>query len=129
MIHKIRIDLLRVTIWVTFVDEFETVREKVENWLNCQIGDSENGHGIDRVGGFSVAKARRCVLWIGPQCKRPQVFHECYHATQQILHEIGCNGKDEEINAHLNEFINEHVLTLWEKHIKSRAEKKEGPKL
>lgn len=65
--------------------------------------------------GFCYRRGRKIALWFHPSAQRSVVFHECFHATVGLLEEIGANGKDEELNAHLCEMVTEKTLSLWEK--------------
>lgn len=109
--HIFRIDMLRAKVAVRFDDKCSVAREFAQKFLNCPIHSDKD----ESIAGFAIAHCRRVAIWLGPDCKRQQVFHECYHATQRLLEEIGSEGKDEELNAHLHEFITERVLVLWEK--------------
>lgn len=106
-----KIDMLRAKVMVRFDEWCRDARQLSEKFIKCPI-NPDNDHVI---AGFAVAHCRRVAIWIGPTCKRSQVFHECYHAAHRLLEEIGSNGKDEELNAHLCEMITEKTLSLWEK--------------
>lgn len=103
--------MLRAKVMVRFDKWCVDARKMSESFIKCNIhGDKDH-----KVAGFAIANCRRVAIWLGPTCTRSQVFHECYHATHRLLEEIGSEAKDEELNAHLHEFITERVLTLWEK--------------
>ena len=114
--HKFKIDLLRVEVMIMFCLDYKDADDRCEWFLNCELAEPSEGNA-----GYAVARYRRAFIWIGPECKRAQVFHECFHATFQILKQLNCNGQDEELNAHLNEFLCERVLVLWENNNKKRS--------
>lgn len=117
--RKFKIDLLRVEVMIMFCSDYKDADDRAEWWLNCELAEPSEGNA-----GYSVARCRRAFIWLGPECSRAQVFHECYHSTSQILKAIGANEQDDEINAHLNEFLCERVLVLFEKHHPSNVRAK-----
>ena len=114
--HYITIDLLRFRLLVCFHAHSKAADKLITKFCNITLdGDSST------CAGYAVANLRRGGIWIGPECKRSQIFHEVYHMTGSILKELNCNGQDEELNAHLNEFLCERVLVLWENNNKKRS--------
>lgn len=105
---KFKLDFLRVQVQVSFASTVEEADDLAQQFLGIE------GNPEEDCDGYAWAYLRRCFIWIGPGCRRSQVFHECYHATHRVLEAIGSGAEDEEVNAHLHEHITEKVLTAWE---------------
>lgn len=105
---KFGLDFIGVQVQVSFAAAAEEADAEAEKFLDTVVVESEDAIG------YCVANGRKCFIWVGPEGIRQTVFHECYHATHRILAEIGSGGEDEELNAHLCEYITEKVLTAWE---------------
>lgn len=101
--------MLRLKLAVSFAPTADGAHKEAEKFLNCKIENAS------RCEAFAIAELRRSFVWVSPKAARARIFHECFHLTLRILKEIRAEGTDEEINAHLNEFITERVLSLWEK--------------
>ena len=106
---KFKIPPLRATVIVSFAKKSKIAVRELEHFMNIKISDSGT------CAGFAIAELRKVGVWLGPECKRSQVFHESYHAMIRLMVELKCAGSDEELNAHILEFITEKILRLWEK--------------
>lgn len=103
------IDMLRVEVMVSLIDNDKLAKTEADEWIQAETINT------DKSSAFAVSNLRRCYVWLGPDVIRQEVFHECWHVTHQILRELGASGTDEELNAHIHEFVSDRVLTILEK--------------
>ena len=108
-LYRFKIDLLRSEVAVSFAKDWRDANHDLGKFLRITIVNAEG------FGGYAIAEFRRVGIWIGPECSRAQVSHESYHAFVRLCREVGSGMEDEELNAHIVEFIHERVLALWEK--------------
>ena len=102
-----KLDVLGSEIAVSFEVNEEDATQELSEFIETEIEDTKGCRG------YAVANFRKVGVWLGPDCQRGDVIHESYHATHRLLKEIGSEATDEELNAHIMEYICENILDLW----------------
>ena len=109
---RFEIPIIKTEVLVMISSEWSEEEEEKAIGLATEHLDFDVTGG--NMNAFSVCKSRNAALWFSDS-DRTRVWHECYHATQSVVREIGCEGNDEELMAHIHEYIVEQVLQIWEK--------------